>query len=224
MTPVQSLAIASAALLLLGAHRSSLGKVEADSGDLGVFDLSTLIDNMTTLYNVATAAPAGVDPARAWANLSAFLAMLRQAETGGALDPYRTVYGGGQVRSLAGHPAVTGEWPGVVLPDRVCELAGFGAGCRSTAAGAYQIIRPTWLGVRDALGLPDFSQASQDAAAIELVRRRGALTDAQAGRLAQAVDKCKPEWASLPGNYAQQGQRSISQIAAWFSAAGGSIA
>ena len=68
------------------------------------------------------------------------------------------------------------------------------------------------------------SPASQDAAAIELIRRRGALTDAQAGRLAQAVDKCKGEWASLPGNYAQQGQRSISTLAAWYTAAGGSIA
>jgi hypothetical protein len=56
MTPAQSLAIATGALLLIAAHRDNLGAVEDGSG-LGVFDLSTIIDNAMTLYNIAAAAP-----------------------------------------------------------------------------------------------------------------------------------------------------------------------
>lgn len=225
MTPAQSLALATGALLLIAAHRENLGVVE-DGAGLGVFDLSTLIDNAQTLFNIATAAPAGVDARTAARNLRAFLAMLRQAEgTGLQPDPYRVVYGyGTTLQSLADHPAITGEWTGVQLPDGVCFAAGFDAGCKTTAAGAYQIIRPTWSRVAGALGLPDFSQASQDAAAIELIRRRGALTDAQAGRLGDAVSKCAGEWASLPGNYARQGQRTAAQLAEIFFTQGGTLA
>jgi muramidase (phage lysozyme) len=225
MTPAQSLAIATGALLLIAAHRDNLGAVEDGSG-LGVFDLSTLIDNTMTLYNIAAAAPAGVPADKAARNLNAFLGMLRQSEGTEFLpDPYRVVYGYGvTLKSLADHPTVTGEWRGVPLPDGVCEAAGFDPGCKSTAAGAYQIIGPTWRRLRAALSLPDFGRASQDAAAVELIRRRGALTDAQAGRLADAVRKCSAEWASLPGNYARQGQRSADYLADAFFTQGGILA
>jgi lysozyme len=72
---------------------------------------------------------------------------------------------------------------------------GLGSGCKSTAAGRYQIIKPTWLSLKSKLGLPDFSPASQDAAAIELIRQRGALADVQAGRIESAVNKCAKVWA-----------------------------
>jgi len=78
--------------------------------------------------------------------------------------------------------------------------------------------------VRNALELPDFGTASQDRGALELVRRRGALADVQAGRFTEALRKCRNEWASLPGNYAKQGQRSVEQIAQWYSNAGGTFA
>lgn len=222
MTPAQTLTIASAALLLLASHRQNVGAVE-DGSALGVFDLAALVDNARTVVNLLTEQPAGVDTATAWRNVQAFLSVLRSSEgTAGAGDPYRVVYGYGvTLRDLSGHPVDTGEWLGVVLPDGVCALAGFGPGCKSTAAGAYQIIRPTWRSVAGSVGLVDFGPASQDAAAIELIRRRGALGDVQGGRFGQAVAKVAPEWASLPGNYAGQGQRSIQQLAAWYTAAGG---
>ena len=106
----------------------------------------------------------------------------------------------------------------------MCANAGFGPGCKSTAAGAYQIIRPTWIRVRDRLGLVNFDELSQDAAAIELIRQRGALEDVKAGRFGDAVRKCRQEWASLPGNSARQGQRSFDTLAAWFAGAGGAFA
>lgn len=222
MTPAQTLTLASVAMLLIASHRQSLGKIEDGSG-LGVFDLSALIDNARTIANVLTEQPAGVSTDTAWRNLSAFLAVLRQAEgTAGAGDPYRVTYGYGHtIQNLADHPAASGEWSGVQLPAATCQAAGFGAGCRSTAAGAYQIILPTWRSLAGALALPDFGPASQDAAAIELIRRRGALSDVQGGRFDVAIAKCRNEWASLPGNYAGQGQRSMQQLSAWYGAAGG---
>ena len=42
------------------------------------------------------------------------------------------------------------------------------------------------------LNLSDFGPDAQDAAALELVRQRGALADVQAGRIVQACAKCAP--------------------------------
>lgn len=78
--------------------------------------------------------------------------------------------------------------------------------------------------MRDALGLPNFGPESQDRAAVELIRRRGALADVQGGRVADAVRKCRNEWASLPGNYAGQGQHAETTLAQWFINDGGLIA
>ena len=78
----------------------------------------------------------------------------------------------------------------------VCINAGLAPGCVSTAAGAYQIIKSTWQGVRD--GLPDFSPASQDAAAIRLLAQTGALKLILAGDIDGAVEKANNIWASLP--------------------------
>jgi muramidase (phage lysozyme) len=156
-------------------------------------------------------------------NVAAFLAMIRHAEgTSNAVDPYAVCYGYGHtIADFSDHPAVTGEWRGKRLSDAMCRNAGLATGCVSTAAGAYQIIKPTWISVQKALKLPDFTPASQDLAALELVRRRGALSDVRAGRIGDAIMKCKDEWASLPGNYAGQGQRSRNTLIAWYVAEGG---
>jgi len=227
MTPAQALALSASAAVLLVASRRSGGQIEAGEGDyLGGFSTDALIDSGESLLNQITQAPANVDADTAARNVSAFLAMLQRAEgTAGQYDPYRVCYGYSHtIADLSDHPAVTGEWRGVQLSDSMCALAGFGPGCVSSAAGAYQLIKGTWLSVRNALGLPDFSAESQDAAAVELIRRRGALEDVKAGRLTTAVGKCRNEWASLPGNYAKQGQRSVDTLAGWYSQAGGTIA
>lgn len=131
-------------------------------------------------------------------NLKAFFKAVRYGEGTASAYGYQTLYGGALFNSYADHPALMG-WPGVKLTTAQCAGAGFGPGCVSTAAGAYQINKPTWLRIKDKLGLPDFSPASQDAAAIELIRERGALSDVQAGRIASAIDKVRKIWASLPG-------------------------
>lgn len=69
----------------------------------------------------------------------------------------------------------------------------------SHAAGRYQGMPATWERVRTRLKLPDFSPVSQDMFCIELFRERLAIPDFLAGNVAAAMQKCRKEWASLPG-------------------------
>lgn len=155
-------------------------------------------------------------------NVAAFLSAIAWAEgTERAADPYRVCYGYRHtIRDLSEHPAVSGEWKGEPLDN----LGPRYAGKISTAAGRYQIIRPTWERARRALGLADFGPAAQDAAAVWLIRQRGALDAVQAGDLGRAVQLCRAEWASLPGSDAGQPQRRMDQLTAAFEAAGGVLA
>ena len=119
-------------------------------------------------------------------NLRAFLRMIREGESGQTEAAYRTIVGGGQVSDLTDHP----RQRVYVEPLKVW----------STAAGAYQFLERTWDGCVRALGLADFQQQSQDAAAVYLIRGRQALDDVLAGRVQDAIRKCAREWASIPGS------------------------
>jgi lysozyme len=143
-------------------------------------------------------------------NEQAFLWMLRVSEGTSGPDGYRTIVGGSTFSDFADHPRVL-----IPLPS---------LGISSSAAGAYQFIRRTWDSVRAKLGLPDFSPASQDAAALELIRQRGALADVRAGRFATAVDKCKKEWASLPGAGYGQHENTLARLQSAYTVAGGYLA
>jgi lysozyme len=96
-------------------------------------------------------------------------------------------------------------------------------GTYSTAAGRYQFLARTWDTLKRRLNLPDFGPDSQDAAALELIRERGALSDVQAGRVAVAVGKVQKIWASLPGAGYSQPERSINQLTAAYVRAGGTL-
>lgn len=159
-------------------------------------------------------------------NTRAFLALIAFAEgTDQRSDPYRVCFGYRHtIENLADHPAVTREWLGEKLPDAMCAAAGHKPGCVSTAAGRYQLIRPTWLACKRALGLADFSPASQDAAAVYLIRKRGALDDVKRGRVGDAVAKCRAEWASLPGAGYGQPERAMAQLTQAYVEAGGNLA
>jgi len=143
-------------------------------------------------------------------NQTAFLWMIRVSEGTSGPNGYRTIVGGSLFNSFADHPRVK-----IPLPK---------LGIESTAAGAYQFIKRTWDGVQAKLGLPDFGPASQDQAALELIRQRGALADVRAGRFAVAVEKCRKEWASLPGAGYGQRENSLATLQAAYTNAGGSLA
>ena len=153
-------------------------------------------------------------------NETAFLAMVRHAEgTDLAPDPYRVCFGYRHtIVSLADHPAVTGEW----LGERI--TVGRFAGEFSTAAGAYQIIKPTWVSLKKRLWLVDFSASSQDSAALELVREAGASTDLALGTLEAVINACHDVWASLPGSLSGQPQRTLISLSESYQGAGGMLA
>lgn len=67
-------------------------------------------------------------------------------------------------------------------------------GYTSTAAGRYQILKRTY----DSLKMKDFTPASQDRAAIQLINNAGAYNDVIKGDFVTAIKKTNRIWASLP--------------------------
>lgn len=174
-----------------------------DYNDSGLWDyMNDSGDNLSSSYET---------------RLKSFLRLITIAETGSRAvnngTNYRTFYGGSLFNDLTDHPTITGEKTGVRLPDSWCRRAGFSPGCVSTAAGAYQINRPTWVEFREnnMLGprLPDFSPASQDEAARRILARVGALDAIARGDFDEALRLASTRWASLPGSTA--GQPTISR-------------
>lgn len=155
-------------------------------------------------------------------NVAAFLTMISHSEgTDRAADPYRCCFAFKHtIVSLADHPAVTGEWHGEPLgflgPEYVGKV--------STAAGRYQIIKPTWLSLKARLRLPDFTGPSQDDGAIQLIKDHGALDLIFAGKITEAIHACRAEWASLPGSDSGQPQARLTDLVNAYGDAGGSFA
>lgn len=130
-------------------------------------------------------------------NVGKFLDFLGAAE--GA--SYNTIVGGGSFSSYDRHPGIVGvrtkEGP-------------------STAAGKYQITKQTYDDIAPKLGITDFSPASQDRIALELIRRNGALADVQSGNYEAAISKLGGTWASLPSSPYSQPKRSSEWVNSWF--------
>lgn len=144
-------------------------------------------------------------------NVRAMLQAIRWAEGTAGPDGYRTLFGGGLFDSYADHPRTV-----------VAALLA-GKPIKSSAAGAYQILAKTWDSLK-ALGLPDFSPQSQDLAAVELIRRRGALQYVIDGRISLALDLIRKEWASMPGAGYGQPEKRVADLAAVYVKNGGLVA
>lgn len=130
---------------------------------------------------------------------------------------YQTFYGGSRFTNMTDHPVATGEKRGIKLPDAWCRAAGYGPGCVSTAAGAYQLTLPTWQRERSqAPYLHDFSPQSQDAAALRLIAEKGADKLLAAGDVPGAIYRLSSIWASLPRSTSLQPQKSIDQVMAYY--------
>ena len=101
---------------------------------------------------------------------------------------YNKFYGGGQFNSFDKHPGIVNTT----------------ASGSSAAAGGFQFLPGTWNGVAAKLKLPDFSPASQDKAAIQLVKDRDVDPFAKITTLSQfknTLHKLSPEWAGIPNKY-----------------------
>ena len=160
-------------------------------------------------------------------NMAAFLATIRHSEgTDQKPDPYAVVFGYGHtITDFTDHPAITGEWKGVSIaflgPQYEGEI--------STAAGAYQITKGTWLALkfqaqRRGEPLPDFTGPSQDRGAAILIDQKGATEMIEAGNFAAAIEACHRIWASLPGSTSGQPQSSMLALTVTFTDAGGKLA
>ena len=152
-------------------------------------------------------------------NVKAFLDLIAWCEgtKGRGDDGYNIMFGGKTFNNgYKDHPRI---------PHRYGKLW-------TSAAGRYQFLAKTsktridtWGDCVKALGLKDFSPASQDKAAIYLISRRGALDEVQAGKIKAACDILCFEWASLPGpNGYYQPQRSLTIVKKKFVEFGGTLA
>lgn len=126
-------------------------------------------------------------------------------------DGYNVLYGGGLFTGYADHPRkrlsfkIKGRW------------------VTSTAAGRYQILARYFDAYKKTLNLPDFSPASQDAIALQMIREQKAIPYINAGRFDEAVAKCANIWASLPGAGYNQYEHSIDVLRAAYIKAGGTV-
>lgn len=141
-------------------------------------------------------------------NCQAFLRVIREGETSQLTDAYQTIYGGSRFESFADHPRqkiTAGRWT-------------------STAAGAFQFLARTWDSLVKQYHFPDFSPQCQDEGAVALIAGRKALDDVLSGRIAQAIEKCNREWASLPGSPYGQPTRTLAQALDTYQKFGGTLA
>lgn len=146
-------------------------------------------------------------------NVSAFLSVIRTIESG---NNYNALALGGSFSDFSDHPARLG-WTGARRQD----------GRLTTAAGAYQITKSTWDEIRKKLPLPDFSPASQDAAAVAILQfpwRQNAYNDVVAGNFLSAVGKLRNEWEAFGRILNNDYVYTIPQITQMYADAGGSIA
>lgn len=147
------------------------------------------------------------------ANMTAFLDTIAYSEgTDKVGQPtkdrgYDVLVGGGLFTGYDDHPRKL-----IILPR---------LGIKSTAAGRYQILARYFDHYRRQLNLSDFSPDSQDKIAIQLIRECGALGDVLAGRIEDALIKCKSRWASLPGAGYGQHEHNADTLVAVFKRHGG---
>ena len=142
-------------------------------------------------------------------NVQAFLKAIRLGE--GTLDAkgYNRIVGGQLFSDMSKHPQVK-----VWIPRYKVW---------SSAAGAYQIIYPTWVGLVKYYKFDNFEPETQDLAAIALIKGRRALDDVAIGDFYKAIYKCSKEWASLPGSKAGQRIENINDITQVYKDNGGII-
>ena len=145
-------------------------------------------------------------------NRKAFLTMIATAEGTVNLgdNGYNVLVGGSLFTGYADHPRKA-----VYLPKYKI---------KSTAAGRYQILSKYYTFYKKLLKLKDFSPASQDAIAIQMIKEQGALQDVDEGRVDAAIKKVSNIWASMPGAGYGQREVAIASLRKSFVDAGGLIA
>jgi lysozyme len=106
----------------------------------------------------------------------------------------------------------------------------------TTASGGYQMVKRTWEMARDALALPDFTPASQDAGAIWILKFKvpgtwnvnangtGIYDMVAAGRFDEATRALAPEWESFAKMHAGKYPMTLADAQQIYESAGGTVA
>ena len=152
-------------------------------------------------------------------NVKALLDMIAWSEIGHAM----------LAQSDNGFNVLVGSRPGKMklfhdYADHPRQLIKINDKLSSTAAGRYQILKRTFDHYKRVLGLSDFSPASQDAIAVQLIKERRALQDIAEGRVIDAIVKVRNIWASLPGAGYGQHEHRIEPLIIAYRNAGGFVA
>ncbi|QOY96482.1 glycoside hydrolase family 104 protein [Massilia sp. UMI-21] len=147
-------------------------------------------------------------------NVAAFLKAIASAEGGGYDFKYGALKGRANDRwrfsDMSTHP-------------------GPGIDGKTTAAGMYQITRPTWEHHGGKLGLRDFSPRTQDLIAVEILRSLGVIELIKEGRIVEVMPKAARIWAALPkgpgqaNHYPPQRYMQFENFLSAFVGAGGQV-
>ncbi|MFJ5389509.1 lysozyme [Pectobacterium sp. CHL-2024] len=133
-------------------------------------------------------------------------AISRAEGTSGYMNSgYHTMFGGGQIASLADHPRQLKDFQ---QTD--------GTWNKTSAAGRYQFTQKSWDEAAAALGLNDFSPQSQDMAALWLIQRAGQLDNVLNGDFMTATNNLGGVWASLPSSPYAQPKRSQAEMESYY--------
>jgi muramidase (phage lysozyme) len=149
-------------------------------------------------------------------NLKAFLDMIAVSELGYKLlnnsdDGYNVLVGGTLFdNGYATHPNIL-----VPIPS---------LGINSTAAGRYQILYRNYVAYSKQLGLHDFSPASQNAIAVQMIKERKALPLIEDGNITEAIVKVSNIWASLPGAGYDQHENKLADLLKAYTDSNGTLA
>lgn len=220
---IRTLALAAAAAAGVWWLLARSDRVQTAEGELGQQTDADGFEFLTNPFTEVQDMLTPTDEDQAAQNVAAFLFTIRKAEGTAGANGYRTLFGGGLFdNGFVDHPRIA---------KRYGQLW-------TSAAGAYQFmaVSPipdgsgkstrvnTWDRIQKSLGLPDFSPASQDAAAVELIREAGALGDVRAGRFDQAVSKVRGIWASMPGAGYGQPEKTLAALRDVYIDNGGALA
>ena len=215
--------VAAAVDSIAGAGDGSV-PLEDGSGDAEQGQGGGAVETALATIDPLTYWPTMQAPDTEQANIAAGLMTIRKAEGTAGADGYRTMFGYRLFTDFSDHPR------------QPAQFNSNGRQLWTSAAGAYQFMAvsqipgggstrvDTWDRMKARLGLPDFSPASQDAAALGLISDAGALNDLKAGRFDSFVSKVRSIWASLPGAGYGQPERSLASLRDAFTNAGGTLA
>ena len=148
------------------------------------------------------------------ANVKAGLLTIRKSEGTDAEDGYSYLFGS--------YPHNNIRFNGFDDHPRIHRPYG---NTTSSAAGAYQIMQPTWDNdIQKKLQLPDFSPNRQDIACAYLISEKDCLPKLMDGDFDTFIDHCNKIWASLPGSPYGQPVHDLATVRQWYIDAGGEIA